>query len=447
MGSKLETLESSKVKLTIKVDKDDFCKAMDSAYYKVRKSITIPGFRKGKAPKPIIERHYGESVFYEDAFDEVFPDAYWAAVKEHELEVVDQPGIDIETIGADQDLVFTAEVTVKPGIELGKYKGISIEVTEQKVTDEDVDAEIERARDKVSRWVDVEKKVQNGDRVVIDYKGLLEGQPFDGGTAEGYSLEIGSNTFIPGFEEQLVGMEPGEEKNINVTFPEQYHSEELKGKPVVFEVKVNTVKQKELPELDDEFAKDISEFDTFEEYKVDVKKKLEDAAKSRTDNEINNLLVQKVVDDSKVEIPQCMIDRQIDSMVQEMGYRLSYQGISLQDYLRMTNTDMDTFKGQYAGEAEIRVKTHLAMEALRKAEQVEAADEDVENEIKKMAEDGSRSVEDIKKTLKDRDYDYIKDNIETNKILDILKENAKIKKKAAKKKSKTENSKNEGDAQ
>ena len=437
MSSKVETVEKNKLKLTITVSAADFEVAMQKAYLKVRKSITIPGFRKGKAPRKVIETHYGEGVFYNDAFDDAFPAAYDAAVKEHDLEPVDRPELgDVETIGEGQDLVFTVMITVKPEVELGKYKGLSVEAPEYPVTDEDVDAEVAKAQEKVARWVDVEREVKTGDRVIIDYSGSVDDEKFAGGTAEKKPLEIGSNSFIPGFEDQVIGMKVGEEKDIQVKFPEEYHAENLKGKDAVFAVKLHEIKEKEMPELDDEFAKDVSEFDTLDEYKADIKAKLEESAKTRAENELENNLVMAATENTEIDIPECMVDRQVDYMLQEMQYRMSYQGIRLEDYLRMTGSSIDDMKAQYKDEAKTRVKTQLVLEAIQKAENVEASEEDIEAELAKIAERGKKTVDEIKKTFKDSDYDYLKDTVVAQKTVAILKDGAKLKKpkkKAAKK--------------
>lgn len=435
---KNETIDKNRVKLTIEIDKDAFADAVMKAYKKNVKKIAIPGFRKGKAPKAIIERYYGEGVFYEDAVNFVCPDAYEFAVKEADIEPVDRPEIDIETIGEGKDLVITAEVTVKPEVELGDYMGVSAEKKNYRTKVADVDAQIKAAQDKNARMIDIDDRaVKKGDFTVIDFEGFVDGVPFEGGKATDHSLEIGSGQFIPGFENQLIGAKIGEEKEINVTFPEEYHAEELKGKPAVFKVTVKSIQQKELPELNDDFAKDVSEFDTFDEYKQDVKAKLDKANADKTAAEFEGNVIKVVTDAAKVDIPQCMIDAKIEDLIRDFGYRLSSQGLSLDQYMKYTGATVDTFKEQFKDQAAEQVKTALVLGEIAKKENIEVTDEDVENEFKRMAEMYGMEVDKLKEYIKDGEKDSLKEELKIKKAVDKIVGAAKVKR-AAKKKEENE---------
>ena len=450
MASTVEKTEKNKVKLTITVDAETFRQANHAAYLKNRGKINVPGFRKGKAPMPVILQRYGEGTFYEDAFDELFPNAYSDALSEHDVKPVENPALDILEIG-EEGVKFTAEVTVVPEIELGKYKGVKIEVPEVKIGAKEVNDTVEREREKIARWVDVDRAVKKGDKATIDYKGFVDGEAFEGGEAQGHVLEIGSGSFIPGFEGSVIGMKKGDEKDIMVTFPKEYHSEELKGKEAKFEVKVHEIKEKELPGLDDEFAKDVSEFDTLDEYKKDIKKKLTEAEERRVENEKENLILQKIVEKSNVEIPEPMIRRETDYMINDMAQRMSYQGINMEQYMQLTNTTVDMLREQYKTDAENRVKTQLVFEAIQKKENFEVTDEDLERELEEIASGGSKSVEEVKKTLNEDNMKYLREVALSKKTVNFLKENAEIKVKEAKAKApakkapakKTENKKSE----
>jgi trigger factor len=425
-------------KRQITVDAETFEKANHSAYLKSRSKINVPGFRKGKAPKAVILQRYGEGVFYEDAFDEVFPLAYQEAILEHDIKPVERPAIDILEIGPE-GVKFTCEVTVMPEVKLGDYKGVEIEAPEYNVTEKQVDAQIQRECEKIARWVEVEREVKKGDRATIDYKGFVDDVAFEGGEAEGHPLEIGSGSFIPGFEDQIIGMKKGEQKDIMVTFPEQYHSEELKGKEAKFEVTVHEIKEKELPELDDEFAKDVSEFDTLNEYKEDIKTKLQEQADARTESEIENLLIERIAQNSEVDIPQPMIEREIDFMVNDMQRRMRYQGIDMEEYLRLTNTELSTLREQFKNDAEMRVKTGLVLEEIQKAENFDVTDEEIDNELEQIAKSGNQSVEDIKKTLTPDNISYLRESVLNKKTVQFLKDNAVLKVKTEKKTEEKEN--------
>jgi len=426
-----EILENKKVKLEIHVEPETFEEGMQKAYLKNRKSIAIPGFRKGKAPRKIIERFYGEAIFYEDAINEVFPKVYDKAVKETGIVPVDSPSVDIVQIGEGQDLILTAEVDVKPDVELGQYKGIEVEKVEYTVSEDDVEHQLEHIAEDNARWVSIEdRSVQEGDLVTLDYAGTIDGEAFEGGTAEKQPLEIGSNRFIPGFEEQLIGLSKEEEKDITVTFPEDYHVEDLKGKEAVFHVKIHEIKEKELPEIDDEFAKDVSEFSTLEEYKADLKLKLQESAEKNARNQMENQLLAKVAENAKVDIPEVMIENEIDNMMQDMDMRLRYSGMSMENFLQMSNTSMEQFREQYRDSAYNRVKTQLVLEAISKAETIEVTEDDREKEYQKLADQYKMNLEDIKKSF-GSGFEQLDSSILTQKTIDMLMEEAIMVERAA----------------
>lgn len=420
----IERKEHNIAKLTITVDAETFAAAVQQAYFKTAKHYNIPGFRKGHAPRKVIENMYGEGVFFEDAFEIVWGDAYDAALDEFELVAVDKPTLDIEKIGLAEGVVFTAEVQLKPEVTLGAYKGIEVEKPTYTVEDADVDREIEQEREKNARFVGVERPVENGDRVILDYSGSVDGVPFDGGTAEEQMLVIGSGTFIPGFEEQIIGMRAGEEKNITVTFPEEYHAENLAGKEAVFAVKVRDVHVKELPALDDEFAKDVSEFDTLEELRASKRKAMEERAARNEKTAMENVCIKAVCDAATVEVPACMTDRQINYMLQDMAYRLSMSGISLEDYCKYTGTNLEALRESYRTEAEGRVKMQLVIEAVGKAEKIACTDEELEAEIAEYAEQNGTDVESFKAQLKEDDFDYLRDRKVAEKTIQLIVDNA-----------------------
>lgn len=431
---KNETIEKNLVKLTIEVDKEAFDAAIMKSYKKNVKQITIPGFRKGKAPKNIIEKYYGVGVFYEDAVNFVCPDAYEFAVKEAGIEPVDRPEIDIESIGEGEDLVLTATVTVRPEVELGEYMGVSAEKKNYKTKVADIDEQIKAAQEQNARMINVEdRKVKKGDFAVIDFEGFTDGVAFAGGKGTDHNLEIGGGQFIPGFEDQLIGAEIGKEVEVNVTFPEEYHAEELKGKPAVFKVTVKSIQEKELPELNDDFAKDVSEFDTFEEYKNDIKEKLDKANADKTAAEFEGNVIKVVTDAAKVEIPECMIDAKIEDMIRDFGYRLSSQGLSLEQYMQFTGTTADSFKEQFKAQAEEQVKTSLVLSEIAKKENVEVTDEDVENEFKTMAEMYGMEVDKLKEFIKDGEKESLKEELKLKKAVEKIVAAAKVKRAAKKK--------------
>ena len=421
----MEKLEGSKVKLTIEVAADEFEKAVEKAYLKTKKNFNVPGFRKGHAPRKVIENAYGWLVFFDDAFDIAYPEVYEAAVREHEITPVDRPEISILSCEQGAPVVFTAEVAVKPEVTLGAYKGIEVEKQEYNVTDEMVEAEIQKEREKIASTVEVTgRAVADGDKVNLDYSGSVDGVKFDGGTAENQELTIGSGMFIPGFEEQMVGMNVGEEKDITVTFPEQYHSEELAGKEAVFHVKVNAIEETVLPEADDEFAKDVSEFDTIAELRADKRKKLEEAAELRAKNQRENELIEKACENAAVVIPEAMIERQMDHILNDIRYRLSMQGISLEDYCKYTGTSIEDMRKEMHEDAAKRVKSQLVLEAIGKAEAVEAAAEEIEEKLNEYAAKFGDKAESFKTGLTDEDKLYFADQIVLDKTIALLMDNA-----------------------
>ena len=428
MSHTYEKISSNKAKLSFVIPAEQFDEAMQKAYLKNRSRINVPGFRKGKAPRALIERMYGEGVFYDDAMELLFPDAYEAAVKENDLKPVDRPEMtSVDQIGAGQDLKFTCEVFVRPDVELGQYKGLEVEVTKQTVSEDDVNARIEQDRQKGARTIDVEDRpVEDGDTVNLDYAGSVDGVAFAGGTAQGQTLKIGSHQFIPGFEEQMVGMQIGEEKDLNVTFPEQYHSEELAGKAAVFHVKGNSIQRTELPELDDDFAADVSDFNTFAEYKDSIVKELTERAEKNNEVTIENALVEKAVDNATIDVPHAMIHEQLDYMMREMEMRMAYQGLRMEDFLKYTGQTREQLEHSYHGEAEKRVRIELTLEAIRKAEGIEPTEEEVKKQIEEQAKRMGREVEDFEKTLTDEQRAYLSDSAAIQKVVDLMKADAKV---------------------
>ena len=427
MSVKVENVEKNVVKLEIEVDAEKFEQAIQKAFLKNAKKFNIPGFRRGKAPRKIIERYYGESVFYEDAINFVYPEAYDKAISENNIQPVDDPEIDIKQIGQGKSLIFTAKVTVKPEVELGEYKGVEVAEVKAEVTDDDVEQELKRTAEKNSRLITIEDRpVQSGDIVVIDFEGFVDGVAFEGGKATDYELVIGSGHFIQGFEDQLIGANLGEERDVNVTFPEDYGKEDLAGKAALFKVKIKEIKFKELPTIDDEFAKDVSEFDTLEEYKADIKKKLMESAEYRAKHELEENVIKKVVENASVDIPEVMFERAIDNMANDFAMRLRYQNIDLKTYLDIIGMDMKGFRDQFRERAENNVKTQLVLEKVAEVEGISAEDQEVEEEIKKYAESYGKNEEDFRKQISSDDIEYIKDNIAFRKTIDFLVNNAKI---------------------
>lgn len=426
MSTTVEKISSNKVKLSFDIDAAKFDEAMGKAYIKVRGQVAIPGFRKGHAPRKMIENMYGEGVFYDEAFELIFDEVYGPAIDENKLEVVDRPQVDIQQIGTGKNLQFTCEVFVKPDVTLGEYKGVEVKKEHTLVTEDDVNAEIEKERNKQAAEVSVDDRaVAEGDTVNLDYSGSVDGVKFAGGTAEGQTLKIGSHTFIPGFEEQMIGMNIGEEKDLNVTFPTEYHAPDLAGKEAVFHVKVNSITETQLPALDDDFAKDISEFDTLDAYKADVRAKLEAQAAERDNNAFTNAVIEKVMANATVEIPDAMVERQIDSMVRNFEARLAQQGLKLADFMKYTGQDEKSFRNQYRDQAEKSVRANLVLEAVENVEKFEATEEEIDAEIEKFAKQIGQNVEDLKKNLTEGDREYFKADVIRDKAVKFLCDNAK----------------------
>lgn len=427
MSSKVEKLESNKVKIEITVPAKEFDIAVDKAFKKNAPKISIPGFRKGKAPRNVIERMYGKEVMFEDAFDIVAQPAYEAAIAENKLTPVSHPSVDITQIANGQDLIFTAEVYVKPEVELGKYKGIEVVKKVHTVEDADIDKEIDSMRNKNSRLVTVEdRELKDGDISNIDFEGFVDGVAFDGGKGENFELTIGSGQFIPGFEEQLIGMKINETREIDVKFPDEYHSADLAGKMSMFRVTLNSIKCKELPELDDEFAKDVSEFDTLAELKADLKKKAVERNEEHMKLQVEDDAIKIVAKNSKIDIPQPMIDTEIDNMIQDYNWRLQMQGMSLDMYLKMLNMDLDTFKSQFKEQAEERVRVQLTIEKLGEVENITASKEEVDAKIEEMAKSYGEKADMFRNSLKPDDMKYFEQEIKVKKIAEFVVDNAKV---------------------
>ncbi|MBQ7885597.1 MAG: trigger factor [Clostridia bacterium] len=427
MSTTVEKIASNKVKLYFDVESAKFDEAMAKAYLKVRNQVTIPGFRKGKAPRKMIENMYGEGIFYDEAFELIFDEVYGPAVEEKKIEVVDRPEIEIQEIGAGKNLKFTCEVFVKPDVTLGEYKGVAGKKETTIVTDVEVDARVEEERNKQATEIEVEDRaVAEGDTVNLDYAGTVDGVAFAGGTAKDQTLKIGSGSFIPGFEEQMIGMNIGEEKDLQVTFPQQYHAEELAGKAAVFHVKVNSITETQLPALDDDFAKDISEFDTLDEYKADIRAKLEAQAAERDNNNFTNAVIEKVLENAEVMIPEAMIERQIDSMMRDFEYRLMGNGLKLDDFIKYTGSDMQAFRENYRGQAIKSVKAHLVLEAIEKAENIDATVEQIDKQLEAFAAQTGKTVEEFKATLSESDIEYFKADAIRDNCVKFLADNAKV---------------------
>ena len=425
MSYTVENLEKSMAKITITVDADAFEEAMVKSYNKNKKNISIQGFRKGKAPRKMVEKLYGPEVFYEDAANFAIPDAYEEAAKESGLEIVSRPEIDVVEIEKGKDFIFKAKVAVKPEVTLGDYKGIEVEKKTVKVMAADVNAEIDKVREQNSRMITVENRgIKKDDTAVIDFEGFVDGEPFQGGKGEDYSLVIGSHSFIDTFEDQLVGKKAGEEVDVNVTFPEEYHEASLKGKPALFKVTVKEIKKKELPKLDDEFASEVSEFETLKEYKASVKKNLTERRKEEAKREKENEVVEKVVENITVELPEPMVDEQTQQMIQEFAGRLSSQGLSFDQYMQMTGMTVDALMGQMKPEAEKRIRTRLALEAIVDAEKIKATAKDIDKEIENMANMYQMEVDKIKEMIGDAEKEQIGKDLAVQKAVDFVVKNA-----------------------
>ena len=425
MSLQVEKLEKNMAKLTIEVSPEELEGALQHAYLKNRKQITIPGFRKGKVPRQIIEKMYGPSFFYEDAVNELIPSAYEKAVDECELELVSRPEVSIVQIEKGKPFIFTAEVAVKPEVELGQYKGIEVEKEDTTATDEEVDKEIDKERESNSRSITVEDRpVQDGDMTVIDFEGFVDGTPFEGGKGTDYPLTIGSGAFIPGFEEQLIGAEIGKETEVNVSFPEDYHAKDLAGKPAVFKCTVKEIKVKELPELDDDFAQDVSDFDTLEEYKADVRKKIEERKAASAKAKKEDAVIEKIIEGAKMEIPDAMVKTQAEQGVDEFAQRLQMQGMSIEQYLQYMGGSIDAMVEQYKPQALKRIQSRLVLEAVVAAENLEVSDEELEAEYSRMAEQYKMEVEKLKELFSDADKKNIREDLAIQKAVDLVTEAA-----------------------
>lgn len=428
MSVQVEKLEKNMAKLTIEVSAEELEKALQSAFVKNKDKISVPGFRKGKVPRQMIEKMYGPSIFYEDAANELIPEAYEKALDECEENIVSSPEIDVTQIEKGKPFIFTATVALKPEVKLGKYKGVKVDKADAAVTDEEVDAEINKERENSARNIEVtDRAVKDGDMVVLDFEGFVDGVAFDGGKGENYPLTIGSGSFIPGFEEQLVGAEIGVEKEVNVTFPEDYQAEELKGKAAVFKCTIKEIKEKELPELDDEFASEVSEFETLAEYKADVKAKLTEKKEKEAKDAKEAAVIEAIVNDSEMEIPEAMLKTQQKQMVDEFAQRIQMQGLSIDQYFQFTGTTYDKMIEQVKPQAEKRIQSRLVLEAIVAAEKIEATEEDYEEELKTMAETYQMEVDKVKELLPEKSVTQIKEDLAVRKAADFVVENAKTK--------------------
>ena len=427
MSVQVEKLEKNMAKLTVEVSAEDFKAAIKKAFNKNKNRFSIPGFRKGKAPQAMIEKMYGEGVFYEDAADEAINASYAEAMKESGLEIVSRPEVTIEKIGKDEPFVYSALVAVKPEVTLGQYKDVEVEKADASVSAEDVEAELKKVQEQNARLLTVEDRgVEDGDQTVIDFEGFVDGKGFEGGKAEDYPLTIGSHSFIDTFEEQLIGKKIGEECEVNVTFPTEYHAAELAGKPATFKVTVKEIKVKELPELNDEFASEVSEFDTLDEYKKDVEKKLAEKKEIEANSKNEDAVVAKVVENATMEIPDKMIDAQAENMVQDMARRMQSQGLSLDMYLKYTGMTVEQMKEQARPDAEKRIRTRLVLEAVAKAENIQISDEKVDEEVAKMAEAYKMEVEKLKSYMSESDVKQMKEDLAVQQAVDLLVAEAKL---------------------
>lgn len=429
MTAKWEKLEGNQGVLTIEVEAEKVTEALDQAFKKVVKKVNIPGFRKGKIPRGMFEQRFGVESLYQDALDILLPTAYGEAIQETNIEPVDRPDIDVEQMEKGKNLIFKATVTVKPEVQLGDYKGLEVEKFDTTVTDEDVENEVKALQEKHAELVVVEEgAIESGDTVNIDFDGYVDGVAFEGGKAENYSLEIGSGSFIPGFEDQLIGMKSGEDKDVEVTFPEEYHAENLAGKPAVFKVKAHDIKRKQLPALDDDFAKDVNEeVETLEELKQSIKEKLTKDKEHQKDHQTRDTLVEKVAENATVDIPEAMITTEVDRMLEEFGQRLQAQGMNLEMYYQFSGSDEDAMREQFKADAEKRVRINLTLEAIVEQENLDASDEEVEKELEKMSELYKRSVEELKQILTMQGgIEALKQDLKVKKAVDFLVENSKV---------------------
>ena len=427
MNCKVEKTEkANEVKLEITIEAEKFENAMKKVYFQNAKYFNIPGFRKGKAPMNIVEKYYGAQIFYEDAFNDVATESYDEALKENKIEAVSRPQVEIKQMEKGKDVIFTAVVQTKPEVELGKYKGIELKKIEHNVEDKDIEHELGHMQEHNSRLITVEDRpLEKGDIATIDFEGFVDGVAFEGGKAEGHELEIGSGAFIPGFEDQLIGMEIDSDKEIKVTFPKEYFSKDLAGKEAMFKVKLHEIKKKELPKLDDEFAKDVSEFDTLKELKADIKAKMEKENEQKVKYETQEAAIKAVCEKVKVDIPSGMIEMEVENMINDIAQRLSYQGLKLDQYLKMVGKTEEELKKEYEPQAIEAIKSRLTLEAIIKAEKLEATEEEINAKLEEMAKSYGKKVEEIKDN--ENLNKYIKEGIESEKAIEFIVKNAKIK--------------------
>ena len=437
MSVQVENLEHNMAKLTIEVAAEELEKALDSAYQKQKKQISVPGFRKGKVPRAMIEKMYGAGVFYEDAANILMQQTYAGAVDESGVDIVSRPTVEVTQIEKGQPFIYTAEVAVRPEVKLGKYLGVQVTKIDTSVSDEEVEAAVEKERNNNARTVTVtDRPIANGDTAVIDFEGFVDGVAFEGGKGENHPLEIGSHSFIDTFEDQLVGKNAGDEVEVNVTFPEKYQAADLAGKPAMFKVKIHEVKSKELPELNDEFAQDVSEFDTLEEYKADVKKHLEVEKENEAKKTKEDEAIQKIIDKSTMEIPEAMIETQCENMVNEFAQRLAQSGLSMEQYMQFSGLTLDKLKEQVRPEAETRIKSSLVLEQIAKDEKIEITDEELDAEIEKMAAQYGMEADKLKEYIGDNEKESMKRDLAVTKAVDLIMENVKERAKAKSKKEK-----------
>ena len=438
MSVQVENLEKNMAKLTIEVPAEELEKAIESAYQKQKKQISVPGFRKGKVPRAMIEKMYGAGVFYEDAANTLMQQNYPSAVDESGIDIVSRPTVEVVQIEKGKPFIFTAEVAVKPEVTLGKYMGVTVTKIDTTVTDEEVDAALEQERNNNARTVTVtDRPVAEGDTAVIDFEGFVDGVAFEGGKGENHPLEIGSHTFIDTFEDQLVGKNAGDEVEVNVTFPEQYQAADLAGKPAVFKVKINEIKTKELPELDDEFAQDVSEFDTLAEYKEDLKKRLVEQKENEAKRTKEDEAIQKIIDKSKMDIPDAMIDTQCDTMIEEFAQRIAQSGLSMDQYLQFSGMTVDKLREQVRPEATTRIQSSLVLEQIAKDENIEITDEDIDAEIEKMAKAYGMEADKLKEYMGESEKKSMKNDLAIQKAVELVMDNVKERAKAKSKKAAT----------
>lgn len=427
MKASWEKTEKNRGVLSVEVDAQELEKALDQAFRKVVKKVNVPGFRKGKVPRPIFEKRFGVESLYQDALDILLPKAYPEAVEQTEIEPVDQPEIDIDQLEKGKPFIFKATVTVKPEVKLGQYKDLEVPEKDFNVTDEEMESELKRMQERQGELIAVEDgQVEKGDRVILDFEGFVNGEAFEGGKAERYNLEVGSGQFIPGFEDQLVGMKAEEEKDVNVTFPEEYQAEELAGKDATFKVKLHEIKRMQLPQLDDEFAQDVSEFDTLDELKDDIRNRLKEQKKNEEESYKRNTLVEKAAENAEIDVPDVMVEHEIDHMVQHFQQQLQMQGINLEQYSQFTGQEVSEIREQFREEAGKKVRANLVLDTIAQEENIQVSDDEVEDELKKLAEQMGRDTDEVRRLLQNQGgMDQVKQELKTRKTIDLLVSNSK----------------------